>query len=395
MTRAAEDNNTDNSIVIGHKHTLYSEILGENRPYWVHLPYSYNDPPYARQHYPVVYLLDGDVNFHSFTGVTIFMGRGINYNFQIPEFIVVAIPHADRVRDLTPSHTMVGFNGKDAPFLESSGGGDTFLRFIEEELFPEITSTYPVQDYRVLVGHSFGGLLTLHALLTKPDMFHAHLAIDPSCWWDNEMLKRQAQQLLTAKTTLKSNVYISLAYSFYEGVDDPELNTTTMRAFVDVLTSFESPEFQLKFQYFDDEDHVSVPLLSWYYGFLHLFQGYKIDTDISKGSTYLKEHFDHWSKKLGIPRKPLEWHVNEAGLYFLHTAQDIDKALEFLTMNVANNPHSYNAHHRLAEAYEANGDTELAIAHYRKAMSLNPDLQDVHDQLYQLQKSLPGDTKKG
>ena len=75
-------------ITIGKKHLLTSEVLGEERPYWVHLPASYDGPYYAPQHYPVLYLLDGDAHFHSVTGVLNFMSAGINGNIQTPEFEV-------------------------------------------------------------------------------------------------------------------------------------------------------------------------------------------------------------------------------------------------------------------------------------------------------------------
>lgn len=386
---AAQEPKKTTLITIGEKHSLDSEVLGEEREYWVHLPYSHDDPPHAPQSYPVIYLLDGDVHFHSVTGLTTFMGRGVNYNFQIPEFIVVALPNTDRTRDLTPTHTTIGFDGKeDVAFLKTSGGGDAFLQFMEEELFSEIESKYPVQDYRVLVGHSFGGLLAIHALLTKPEMFHAHIAIDPSCWWDDESLKRKAQQMLEEASELKSRTYLSLAHNFHKDMDDPELNKTTMRAFVDALKSFESDDFQTEFQYFENEDHGSVPLLSWYYGFLHVFQGYKLDVDKAmENPVHLTEHFELWSNKLGITQKPLEWFVNETGLYFLNTDKEIDKALEFLKLNVANNPHSYNAYKSLAEAYEAQGDTEKAVESYQKAIDLTPDLQDLKDKLKELRQA--------
>ena len=112
------------AITIGEKLSLASETLGEERPYWIYLPQSYNN---SSQSYPVLYLLDGDAHFHSVSGVVQFMSAGINGNIQIPELIVVAIPNTDRTRDLTPTHATVDPDGKKQPFLTSSGGGDKFL----------------------------------------------------------------------------------------------------------------------------------------------------------------------------------------------------------------------------------------------------------------------------
>ena len=36
---------------------------------------------------------------------------------------------------------------------------------------------------RALWGHSYGGVLVLHALFTRPDAFSTYAAADPSLWW--------------------------------------------------------------------------------------------------------------------------------------------------------------------------------------------------------------------
>jgi predicted alpha/beta superfamily hydrolase len=88
------------NITIGTKHSLYSETLKENRPYWIYLPKGYNDTIYAPAKYPVVYLLDGDRHHHSFAGIQEFFSHGPYAS--LPEFIVVSILNTDR--DLTPTH---------------------------------------------------------------------------------------------------------------------------------------------------------------------------------------------------------------------------------------------------------------------------------------------------
>jgi predicted alpha/beta superfamily hydrolase len=86
---------TDREIKIGEKFALHSKILNEERRYWVHLPESYSNRMFAPQKYPVLYLLDGDANFHMASGVVHFMGTGLNGNIQIPELIIVAIPNTE------------------------------------------------------------------------------------------------------------------------------------------------------------------------------------------------------------------------------------------------------------------------------------------------------------
>ena len=365
------------AITIGEKLSLASETLGEERPYWIYLPQSYNN---SSQSYPVLYLLDGDAHFHSVSGVVQFMSAGINGNIQIPELIVVAIPNTDRTRDLTPTHATVDPDGKEQPFLASSGGGDKFLGFIREELFPEIDSTYRTLPYRVLVGHSFGGLLALHSLLEEPDMFQSYIAIDPSLWWDDQVLVRKAADTFKAAKDRRGSVYISLANNPDLGFGDPDEGLRAGRAFADSLKSAAGIRSDL--DYFEAEDHGSVPLLSLYHGLLHIFEGYKppAETLFLKPET-LNAYFERFSKRLGITFLPPEDLVNGIGYAMLYQMDEADKAVTLFTTNVSNYPESWNVYDSLAEAYMVQGETSLAIENYETSLKLNPDNQNATERL--------------
>ena len=45
---------------------------------------------------------------------------------------------------------------------------------------------------RTLIGHSFGGLFTVNAVLTQPYAFDDFIAADPSFWWDQRRLIQKA-----------------------------------------------------------------------------------------------------------------------------------------------------------------------------------------------------------
>lgn len=359
-------------IKIGERFGLTSDVLDEERPYLVYLPASYDDGAHARQRYPVLYLLDGDANFHSASGVVEFMSGGVNRNLQIPEMIVVAIPNTDRTRDLTPTHTTVGFDGKDAPYLGTSGGGGAFLRFLKEELFRRIDSTYRTLPYRVLVGHSLGGLLALDAMVDAPEMFNACIAIDPSVWWDNQVLVRRAESRLAELKGLHRAVYISMANTPGMEPRSRKAAEAATRRLARILQAA-SPNVRCSLQYFAAEDHGSVPLLSLYHGLLHVFDGYKvwIDADRQRPSD-LTAHFKRQSERLGVTMLPPEATVNGMGYYLLYQVRNVDRAIEFFKLNVANYPDSPNAYDSLAEAYTAKGETALAIENYEKSLGLNP-----------------------
>lgn len=81
--------------------------------------------------------------------------------------------------------------------LPDDGGADRFLDLIEREVLPLAAKLAPVDRSRQsLAGHSFGGLFTLHALFTRPALFHSHVAGSPSIWWNEcAILAEQAEFL--------------------------------------------------------------------------------------------------------------------------------------------------------------------------------------------------------
>ncbi|TDA45754.1 alpha/beta hydrolase [Burkholderia pyrrocinia] len=60
---------------------------------------------------------------------------------------------------------------------------DRFLDFIEHDVQPWLARQLPVDPERqTLFGHSYGGLLTLYAMLTRAHLFRRYVAARPSIW---------------------------------------------------------------------------------------------------------------------------------------------------------------------------------------------------------------------
>lgn len=70
----------------GERVKLSSDYLNEAREIQVLLPESYHDHPHST--YPVLYLLDGDYNFHGMSGVVDFLA---NKGQLIPDIILVGV----------------------------------------------------------------------------------------------------------------------------------------------------------------------------------------------------------------------------------------------------------------------------------------------------------------
>jgi hypothetical protein len=164
-------------VVIGEKFQIESRVLAETRTYVVHTPDYYKKRTDA---YPVLVLLDAENNF-AYTSAAVHL---LSANGRIPAMIVVGINNTDRTRDMTPSRPASSFGGASW----TGGGADKFLSFIADELLPTIDRNYRTRPYRVLIGHSLGGLFAVYALLNRPEVFKGYIVTSPSLWWDDQAL---------------------------------------------------------------------------------------------------------------------------------------------------------------------------------------------------------------
>lgn len=371
-------------IKIGKKFSLTSEVLGEERSYLVHLPFSYHDNTLAPQRYPVLYLLDGDESFLFASGVVQCMSMSI----QIPELIIVAISNTNRIRDFTPTHSKIDLEGNEVDYLKDTGGGNNFLRFIQDELFPEIESSYRTLNFSIFAGHSAGGIIVLHSLLDAPDMFQGYIATDPGLLFDNQELVRRVESVVKDNGNLHGAVYISTANTPELGFIGSVKTNEACRAFANSLASVASPGFRSTLEYFEAEDHSSIPLPSLYHGLLYIFDGYKpLLNDLFYQPSALKTHFKRISEQLGVALLPPEGTVRQMGYHLLYYTQAVDAAIELFKLNVSNYPKSYNVYDSLGEAYRIKGEKKLAIENFEKSLELNSANENAKQRLQALKNN--------
>jgi len=173
-----------NEVVVGEVTHIRSNVLNEERTLLISKPAGYED---GADRFPVLYLLDGETHFRYTSGIVEFLAA----NDRIPKMLAVAIASgsfAQRARDLTPPSSAE----IDNRFRPSNGGADAFLSFLAGELVPFVEKTYRTRPYRVLVGHSFGGLFAIHALAANRKFFNAYVAIDPSLSWNDGAVVAEA-----------------------------------------------------------------------------------------------------------------------------------------------------------------------------------------------------------
>ena len=368
--------------------TINSKILKEERTAWVYNPGNKKE----NKTYPVIYVLDGASHFKSVVAMVEYLS-GANV---IPPMIVVGILHPKRMKDLTPTieDTVADSRG------ENSGGGVNFMSFIKNELFPEIESAYPTAPYRILMGHSVGGLTVINTFIHHKDYFNAYVSIDASLWWDKHKLLKESKAVLASENYTDKKLFLAIANRMEKGVDtsavqkDTTENTELIRYNLELIGCIKNNQqnnLNFDHKYYADDNHGSVSFIAEYDALRFIFNYYKFDLYASyldnksiRLDTLLDAHYKNVSKQLGYKLKPAEDLVNGLAYHSLNTKQ-FAKAEYLFKMNVANYPGSANAFDSLGDFYLEANDKINAVNCFTKALEIT-EIPETREKLKRLQK---------
>ena len=245
-------------IVIGKSFIYKSNILHEDRKINLYLPNNYS---YSNSAYPVCYLLDGDYHFEHVTGLVSFLSS----MSKIPEMIIVGIGNTDRLRDFSPTHTLIGYDGKtDSVSNASSGGAEMFYEFLSKELIPSIDKNYRTQPFRILVGHSHGGLFAIYSLLEHPNTFNAFITTSPNLWWDNKAI-------LNDTNKISSIVFSQPCILFMSVANEGGLQEKSIFTLKQALQNHKAINFEWNTTSYPKDWHGSVSHISVYDGLTFIY----------------------------------------------------------------------------------------------------------------------------
>ena len=376
---------TRQDIIIGHTLTIYSDSLNQDREVHISLPKSYADTVYSQKSYPVLYVLDAQEHFDMATGTVRFMSTRLDSKL-IPEFIIVGIKSINRIKDFTPTYSITNPYGEEVESFKVSGGADRFISFMQHELIPVIEKNYRTIPYKILVGHSLGGLLAIYDNISSNPGFNAYIAMDPNLWWDNGLPARSVE---SAATEMLNNsvrkLYISGAHNSPGQVDTTPMRKNQMAFYKSLQSKLESAS-KVEYRIYPNEDHGTVPLPSLYDGLKFIFENYKMTDMLSSSTEQIKEHFRRLSGIVGIQLRPDERVIDILGNYFIEGADDPNKGIELLKMNTLYYPESYHAFYALAKAENQIGNTANAIMYYKKSIALKPENIKALQELQQILK---------
>ncbi|WP_121811376.1 alpha/beta hydrolase-fold protein [Mucilaginibacter kameinonensis] len=392
---------SDGNITIGKEERLHSKILNEDQTYWVSLPLNYDNPKFASAKFPVIYVLDGDANFATVSAMIRQLSVR-NGNSILPEAIVIGVMNNHRSRDFTPYSSSFWLYDTPPPF-NHSGGGENFTTYLSEELIPHIDSAYHTAPYRVLIGHSLGGLAATNVLVHHQSMFNGYIIIDPSLWFDNQIFLKKSLDVLRKGQFSGISLYLGIANNLSPGMDTLQMMKDTARKnlhmrsifrFKNTLLNIHGNGLRFKYLYYRNDTHMSIPMIAEYDGLRFLFDFYRLPGSVEQTffdpqnhddpGQVISRHFEKVSRVLGYRVLPPESLVN----LFANTMQNYylpDKALRLYLLNTQDYPQSYGAWESLGDYYVQQKRYQEAIQSYQHALKLNAP-KKVEDKISALEK---------
>ncbi|WP_411893709.1 alpha/beta hydrolase-fold protein [Winogradskyella sp. A2] len=363
--------------------SIYSESLNEQRIFYVQYPDDYDANSTIK--YPVAYILDGEFllpTVHNFLG---YYSGGFT-----PEMILVGISNLNnRTRDLTTTKITESYG---MPYSIENGEAANFAKFIASELIPYIENTYPVTNYRTLVGHSYGGLFTVYTLLYNPELFANYIAIDPSIDWDNQKLLNEAKDILSTNSFEGKSLFMSLNGQLHwqnpditinNVMDDNSDATLFARSNIAFRKSIELNQdngLSLHWKFYPNDLHGTIQFPSVRDGFISTFQWFQMENtdkinsfettneELTKIIRYraekLEKHFGYV-----VPPYPEEL-LNMSG-YMSMDMENAERAKMYFEFATEFYPKSANAYDSMADYYEKNNDNKKALKFAQMAYELN------------------------
>jgi uncharacterized protein len=176
--------------------SIHSTNTGTEYPIWVILPIDYS----TNIKYETIYVLDGS-SFYLKPEKIAKLTENLSTKYNKQNTIIVGISSNEgRNRDFTPTVTSDG-----------EGGSENYSKFIEFELIPKIENNFSVDTTaksRLLIGHSYGGLVTGYFFTKHPNVFDNYLSLSPSFWYDNNIFFKYEKDSRVENATKNKLVFI-------------------------------------------------------------------------------------------------------------------------------------------------------------------------------------------
>ena len=354
-----------------------SSVLNETVDIYVQLPFKYESEFNQNYRYPVLYTLDAPVGLPLVSGVL----APLNGYNSAPQMIIVGISTSNRGRDFTPT--------SDPNYEEHSGGADKYLTFIEQDVIPYIEKHYRTEKFRILSGHSYGGLLVSHSFHKRPNLFQAHFANSPSVFWESEKTVSDLIKFVKTNPMHKNFLYMNIGNEGNPESDSPEgvQMLSGIQKIERELANLNTPNLRYKFEYFREEPHQNTPIYGTIGALRGLYPQWSIPYETSvEGYESVLAHFKKLSTLYGYQIEPKSWQMYDEGIGQLSYLENPAEAIKYFSYNISQEPSEYSSRLHIVDAFVKLGKKQEALKHLNILLRRD-DLSDEERQQLTEKKS--------
>jgi len=239
--------------------TLKSVNTGRDYDIYVQLPATYAEETWKK--YPVLYVLDGQWDFKLLNSIY----GGLLYDQFVPEMLIVGITYSGSKPDYEALRAM-DFTPVAVNYHPGSGDAPKFHAFLKDELIPFIESNYRVDpSQKILMGSSYGGLFTLYALFTEPELFTGYVSASPAVPFGTQFVFKQEKEYFSKRQDLPVSLFIS--------VGDLEELAQPVETFMKVMVERGYSGLTLQTMVIEGERHAGNKPEAFNRGLRFIFQG--------------------------------------------------------------------------------------------------------------------------
>ena len=250
---------------------IHARALKRDYQLLVALPESYRTTNHnTTRRYPVLFVTDANYAFPVVRSIA----QRLAKHAGMEEVIVVGLSYArgdsavhSRRRDYTPSTPRGSGYRSDMPGRAPAfGEAGAYGRFIADEVFPLVAAQYRADmERKVFVGHSYGSLLGLELLLSRPTTFEHYILGSPSLWFDRGVMFERERAYAQAQRDLPASVYFGIggrevleAGKKRSRSEEEADMVADLKEFDAALRSRRYPRLKTTLEVFPGEDHASV-----------------------------------------------------------------------------------------------------------------------------------------
>ena len=268
-------------------HTVHSDIMDFD--FEISIQYPIADPGTPL---PVVYATDANMGM----GFTVDMTNMLILGGEIPPVLTVGIGYPvdgndmefitnRRMYDFSPTNDEFQTGQLSESDLASgtvhAGGAPSFIKFMQDELWPWLTKRFNVKEDRTYVGDSMGGLFGTYVLFNHPEFFNRYVIGSPWICWDHPLCFDYEETYASQHDDLEATVFLSAggAEHVMSPAFDPHATEIFNRANTEQhtlsmgkrLASRNYPGLTLKTLIFPEETHFTVPYALIPHGLRYVF----------------------------------------------------------------------------------------------------------------------------